>query len=259
MNEKVILISVDGMRPDGFLSCGNPFIHELMKKGSYTLNAKTVFPSITLPCHMSMFHSVAPDRHGITTNLYMPPVRPINGLMEQIHMAGKKCAMFYGWEPLRDISRPESLTWASFINAYADENTDRILAEDAVACIQKYAPDFVFLYMVETDDKGGHDNGWMTEEYLRRVSLAIDNIKMVLEQCPDYTVVITADHGGHERIHGTELPEDMTIPMFFIGDAFTPGKELSGVSILDLAPTIADLMKVYPAPQWEGKSLLKAE
>jgi arylsulfatase A-like enzyme len=49
----------------------------------------------------------------------------------------------------------------------------------------------------------------------------------------------------------------MTIPMFFIGEAFEPGKELSGVSILDLAPTIADLMQIYPAPQWEGRSLLK--
>ena len=25
MDKKVILISIDGMRPDGFLACGNPF------------------------------------------------------------------------------------------------------------------------------------------------------------------------------------------------------------------------------------------
>ena len=31
MNEnKVILISVDGMRPDGFLACGNPYIEKMM-------------------------------------------------------------------------------------------------------------------------------------------------------------------------------------------------------------------------------------
>ena len=39
--EKVILISVDGLRPDGFLACGNPYIDELMKKAFYTLNGKT--------------------------------------------------------------------------------------------------------------------------------------------------------------------------------------------------------------------------
>ena len=31
MKEKVILISIDGMRPDGFLACGNPFTEEMMK------------------------------------------------------------------------------------------------------------------------------------------------------------------------------------------------------------------------------------
>ena len=30
MKNKVILISIDGMRPDGFLECGNPYIEELM-------------------------------------------------------------------------------------------------------------------------------------------------------------------------------------------------------------------------------------
>ena len=68
MSEKVVLILVDGMRPDGMLKCGHPFVEELMKKSSYSLTAKTVFPSVTLPCHMSLFHSVDPDRHGVTTN-----------------------------------------------------------------------------------------------------------------------------------------------------------------------------------------------
>ena len=65
---KVILISIDGMRPDGVLNCGNPFVEELKKMGSHALNARTVIPSVTLPCHTSMFHSVTPERHGITRN-----------------------------------------------------------------------------------------------------------------------------------------------------------------------------------------------
>ena len=48
----------------------------------------------------------------------------------------------------------------------------------------------------------------------------------------------------------------MTIPQFFVGPRFAPVKELAGVSLLDLAPTVADLMGVPPAPEWEGKSLL---
>ena len=52
MAEKVILILVDGMRPDGMMECGNPFAQKLVEESTYSLNAQTVMPSVTLPCHM---------------------------------------------------------------------------------------------------------------------------------------------------------------------------------------------------------------
>ena len=254
--EKVILISIDGMRPDGFLNCGNPFTQELMRRGTYTLDAKTIFPSVTLPCHMSMFHSVPAERHGISTNIYTPMVRPLNGLFEQISMMGGINAMYYGWEPLRDVARPGSLKFSGYINAYTENSSDTSLTDMALDRIAKSHPDFVFLYMVETDEKGGHDHGWMTPEYLNTISVALDNVKRVVDACGDeYTVIVTADHGGHDRGHGSDLPEDMTIPQFFLGKRFTPGKVLENVSILDIAPTIADIMSVPKAPEWEGRSL----
>ncbi len=257
MQNKVILISIDGMRPDGALACGHPFVQQLMKIGSYALDAKTVFPSVTLPCHMSMFHSVPPERHGMTTNLFMPQVHPVRGLFEQISGLGRSCAMYYGWEPLRDISRPGSLRYAEYVHSYAEDATDGILTDRALARIDKDHPDFVFLYMVETDEKGGHDSGWMTDTYLSYVSAAIDNVRRVYEAAGDqYTIIVTADHGGHGRGHGSDAPEDMTIPMFFVGQEFEAGKALSGVSILDLAPTIAKILGVPAAPEWEGKPLI---
>ena len=258
MNNKVILISIDGMRPDGVMQCGNPFVEEMMRMGSYTLTAQTVLPSVTLPCHMSMFHSVPPTRHGIGTNTYTPMVRPLNGLFEQIAAAGGVSAMYYGWEPLRDVARPGSLKFAGYLNAYAEDATDGKLTDLALDRMEKSRPDFVFLYMVETDEKGGHDNGWMSPAYLGYISAAIDNVKRVYEAFGDeYTVIVTADHGGHERSHGSDMPEDTTIPMFFLGKRFAAGEALDGVSILDLTPTIADILAVNPAPEWEGKSLAK--
>ena len=260
MDNKVILISIDGMRADGVQQCGNPYVEELKRLGSYTFDAQTVFPSVTLPCHMSMFHSVPPTRHGITTNEYVPPVRPIKGLFEQIRKAKGKSTMYYGWEPLRDVARPLSLVSAEFVNAYSAEHTDGILTDRMLRYLDENSNvDFVFLYMVETDEKGGHDSGWMTETYLDYINHAISNVKRVIEACGDrFTVIVTADHGGHDRAHGTDLPEDMTIPMFFVGKAFEAGRELHGVSLLDLAPTIADIMGVSPAEEWEGKSLLQS-
>ena len=174
-----------------------------------------------------------------------------------IKAAGGISAMYYGWEPLRDIHRPGSMKYTSYINAYMEESSDTCLTDLALERIEKSRPDFVFLYMVETDEKGGHDNEWMSEEYLRRINLAIDNVRRVYEAFGDeYTIIVTADHGGHERRHGTDLPEDMTIPLFFFGQSFIPGQELKDVSILDIAPTIAKVMGVNIPREWEGKALV---
>ena len=254
--KKVCLVSIDGMRPDGLLACGNPYVAELEKKCSYTYNAKSAYPSVTLPCHITMMHSVSPQRHGILTNTYVPQVRPVPGIFEKLHVAGATCAMFYGWEPLRDVSRPESLDFATYIEAYKLESVDTVLTDEAIRVMESYSPDFVFLYMVDTDEKGGHDNGWMSGEYLRRISIAIDNVKRAIERFGDeYEFIIVADHGGHDRGHGADIPEDMIIPMFLCGESFAPGRVIEDASLLDVAPTIAEIMGVAPDSAWEGKSL----
>ena len=94
MKNKVILISVDGMRPDGFLGCEHPFTKRMLKEFSYTLTGCSMKPSVTLPCHTSIFYGVPPARHGIVTNAYVPPVRPIKGIAERLADAGKMNAAF---------------------------------------------------------------------------------------------------------------------------------------------------------------------
>lgn len=255
--KKVILILIDGMRPDGLLTCKNPYVDELIGKSYYTLNSRTVMPSQTLTCHMSLFHSVTAERHGIITNDYMPMVRPLNGLFEQLHNAGKTNAFYYGWGPLRDIARPRTVDFSEHIQSCTEESSDTSLTDSALTRIKKSKPDFVFLYMGETDDKGGHQNGWMSDEYLRRISIAIDNARRIINEFSDeYAIIITADHGGHDRTHGTAMDEDMLIPNLYIGKDFEAGKQFQGGSILDIAPTIAKIIGIDPAPEWEGKSVI---
>ena len=90
---RTVLIVVDGMRPDAIAAM--PRVQKLLKNASYTMTATTVMPSVTLPCHMSLFHSVDPSRHGTTTNTYAPQVRPINGLCEVLLNHKKTCAFLY--------------------------------------------------------------------------------------------------------------------------------------------------------------------
>ena len=104
MNENLTLfIMLDGLRPDALHQCDCPTLQGLIRRGSSTLQASSVMPSVTLPCHMSIFHSVPPSRHGITDNSWRPMARPVIGLMEAASDADKRNAFFYNWEELRDL------------------------------------------------------------------------------------------------------------------------------------------------------------
>ena len=252
---KVLMILVDGMRPD---SIGDlPAAKKRMAVSASTMAARTVMPSVTLPCHMSLFHSVDPSRHGTTTNTYAPQVRPVQGLCEVLARSGKSCAFFYDWEQLRDLTRPGTLSVSCFAkgDAHGYANADRMMTDAAISCIKNETPDFAFLYLGNPDEVG-HRYGWMSENYLAAVRSAWEQIDRVLADLPEeYAVIILADHGGHDRIHGTEAPEDMTIPVMLRGTPFAAGTVLENVSILDIAPTVAKLLDVMPDREWEGKCL----
>lgn len=253
---RVLLILVDGMRPDSLN--GIQKAREIIKKSAFTMEAQTVKPSVTLPCHMSLFHSVEPSRHGTTTNIYMPQVRPINGLCEIIKNNKKCSAFFYDWEELRDLSRPGSLDFSYFYSSLniGYGKADAIVTDAAVQYIPENYTDFTFLYFGAPDETG-HKYGWMSEEYITSVSKSWDEIDKIINILPDdYTVIITADHGGHDRTHGYGLPEDVTIPLIIKGKDFKIGESLNNASIMDIAPTVAKLLDIPADTDWEGKSLL---
>ncbi len=258
MNSKVLLILSDGVRPDSFgpVAGISDYSNALLEHSWYCMKTQTVMPSVTLPCHMSLFHSVPPQRHGILSNTYVPQVRPVRGLYEVLKAAGKKTGIVYDWEELRDLSRPDSLANAIFMSGHVYDywNTCEKLTERAIEYINSDSPDFVFYYYGLTDAVG-HGSGWMSEEYMKAVSKVWSLIGKLTSSIDGYTVIFTADHGGHDRSHGTEMPEDMTIPLI-ISDPSLEKKEMGSASILDIAPTIAAILGAQPDSEWEGKNLL---
>ena len=98
-------------------------------------------------------------------------------------------------------------------------------------------------------------NGWMSGEYMRSLRGSLDCVRSVCEAADDDTLVIlTADHGGHGRSHGSDMDEDMTIPILFWNRNFA-SRAITGTSILDIAPTVAATLGVAPDPEWEGKAV----
>lgn len=249
----LVFVMIDGLRPDALALIDCPTLRGLMQRGAYTLRARSVMPSITLPCHMSIFHSVPPTRHGVTNNIYQPMARPVPGLVDLAKAADKRCSFIHNWEPLRDLNRPETLETSIYRNTAYTIDGDDWVAEIAAEHIRRDTPDFLFVYL-GTVDTVGHVYGWMSDEYLRQAERADRNLAAVVAALPQSAhILVQADHGGHERTHGTEMPEDMNIPWIIAGPAIKVGYEIQGeVSLLNSAPSMAHLLGLSSHRDWEG-------
>ncbi len=252
--DAVVLIVVDGMRPDALRQAATPHLDRLVARGSYTHTARTVMPSVTLPCHTSMFRGVTPERHGVTTNVWVPPARPVPSLLDLLHRAKKPTTAIYNWEQLRDLADPGSLDQSYFLNNCYEPGGDQELAELAAGVLGGMETGFAFVYLGYVDTVG-HSQGWMSAAYIDAVGQADQAIGTILAELPPQVVsIVTSDHGGHAQTHGTEMPEDMTIPWMICGPGIRQGHQLqTQVEIIDNPPTIAALLGVEPAPEWTGK------
>ena len=72
----VVLISIDGFRPD-YLKRGNsPTLDGLVDGGASAKGLISAFPSVTFPNHYSMVTGLFPDHHGIVNNVMFDPTVP---------------------------------------------------------------------------------------------------------------------------------------------------------------------------------------
>ena len=75
-NNHVILISVDGLRPEFYMEAewGMVNLRQGMKVGAYAEGVRGSFPTVTYPSHTTIVSGVLPAKHGI---YYNTPVEPL--------------------------------------------------------------------------------------------------------------------------------------------------------------------------------------
>lgn len=251
-----VLMMIDGLRPDPLIENEARFksLSAVRRRGSWCFNASSIMPSVTLPCHMSIFHSVLPARHGVTSNQWVPMQDPFPGLVEVVHEANMRTAMFYSWEKVRDVARAGNLSYSFFIDEkYTLPHGDAAILEEALRYLSTPQNGLAFIYFGSVDT-AGEKYGWMTEGYLDQVEFIDKLLGKLLSALPaDATILALADHGGHDLGHGTDRPEDMTIPWMIAGPGIRQNYQIqTRVTLLDTAPTIAHVLGIESPAQWDG-------
>lgn len=256
---RVLILSLDGLRPDAIAAAPMPNLLALMQTSAYTLTAKTIFPSATLPSHASMLTGLCPAETGVNWNDYLPENGYAQGvdLFDLAHTAGLKTAMFVGKEKLVQLTEPESLDLFRYVN-----DRDTVMAQRVT---EEFPVDFGVLFIhFATPDAMGHVYGWMSPQYLsvvQRADEALGTLLATLEAQgvrQETLLIITADHGGHDQTHGTDFREDMTIPWIINGPGVRPGQLTTPILTTDTAATAAWALGLPLPPEWNGWPVFEA-
>jgi hypothetical protein len=258
--EHVVIISIDGLRPDAMAQADTPNLDALRRQGAYSPTAQSVLPSVTLVNHASMLSGMSPAKHGIDWNDYQPEAGYVNGptVFNVAHDAGLSTAMVVGKPKLEQLARPGSVDnyiYAGFL--------DGQVVSQAVEVIQGGLPDLLFIHLPDVDT-AGHAIGWMSVGQLLVVSRTdgfIGELVAVLEDggyLGSTLLIITADHGGVDRAHGGDSPEEMTIPWLAVGPGVPVGVTLqSNITIYDTAATALYALHLPLPPEWDGRPVLE--
>jgi glycerophosphoryl diester phosphodiesterase len=255
--KRAILVMLDGCRGDALDAAETPTFDRMRAQGAWTLHARSVMPAVTLPCHTSIFHSQMPEEHGVLSNSWTPSADLATSLIAAVRDAGYETAAFYTWEPLRDLAPAGKLDRVHYRRLSYEAFEE--LYKTTIETIPRLKPTFSFVYL-EAPDALGHLFGWMSPRYLEAVSKADEVAGLLMDaleasgDLADTLIMVMADHGGHGRGHGTELPEDMNVPWLVWGPGIRRGLQIkTGVQLIDVAPTLLYALGIPRPCGWRGR------
>jgi hypothetical protein len=207
---RVVIVSIDGLRPDVALRANMPGLRSLMARGSFTMFAASTDTAVTLPSHLSMLTGVPPSKHGILYNSdpgpgdRRAPLWPT--LFEIAHRAGLSTAVCAGKGKFSVLADPAAVDTSS-IPPRGGVIGDSIVAGVAARWIAGRRPRVLFVHLAAVDPVG-HAAGWGSPAQVAAAATADRALVQVLGALvraglADSTlVIVTADHGGAGRTHG---------------------------------------------------------
>ncbi|MDB6139905.1 MAG: hypothetical protein JWO94_2977 [Verrucomicrobiaceae bacterium] len=278
--EHVFLVSIDGGKPAVIKESVMPVINKLAQEGAVTWEASTIFPSKTLPSHTSMITGVGPDKHNILWNDF----EPIRGLVKVPTMFSllkaqdpkAVTAMFVGKVKFRHLWLKDSLDLFNYGGEQSPapvagtpelEKTkvpSQGVAKQAAPWIKEHKPKLAFIHLTDADS-AGHASGWGSPEQKEAFKVTDQALGQVIQAINDAgiadssVVIVSADHGGHDKTHGLNIPDDMHIPWIAWGKGVKKNFTITApVTTFDSAATALWLLDVPLPAEFDGKPVTSA-
>jgi predicted AlkP superfamily pyrophosphatase or phosphodiesterase len=260
----VVVFGVDGLSARGVEKGRVPVMRGLMENGLWTLRARAVFPTVSSPNWAAMIMGAAPDVTGVTSNEWQPDKREIIpycddggghpptifGLISKARQDAKT-ALFTDWPDFARLIEPSAAS-----KVFAKDGDASEVVEEAIRYLVIERPTLTFIH-VDHVDHAGHTVGWDTPEYFQAVEKADELLGLVLKALDESglsretVVLVTADHGGHQKKHGAMIQQDIEIPWIAAGPGLPKNRMISyPVSTTQTAPTVAQWLGLTAPDCW---------
>jgi predicted AlkP superfamily pyrophosphatase or phosphodiesterase len=271
-HKKVLLIGIDGCRPDALRIAATPHLDQLIHEGAFADDTQilgrryTDNDTISGPGWSSILTGVWADKHGVNGNEFHDPnydeyphfFRRIKEVQPSAYTVSLTT-----WAPITDkivtaadVSRQLREPQESYAKG------DQAVAEEAVRLLQEENPTAMFVYFGNVDETG-HVHGFhpSVQPYVAEIEAVDQLVGQVLKALrarqtygeEDWLILVGTDHGGQGLGHGDgqNVPEIRNVFIIASGPAAARGKIVEPTFIVDMVPTALVHLGVRIDPVWK--------
>lgn len=264
---KVLLIGIDGLRPDAMLAANAPNLQNLMANGCWTDNASASAYTWSGPGWSDVLCGVWPDKHNVIDNSFTNPrYTQYPHFFKRLKEARPSIitAHYSSWGPIDStILGSTSVNYRRFIDY--SQNGDALLSAEAANLLRTTNLDIMYFYFADVDIMG-HTYGFspFSPEYIHEIEQTDAQLGTMLAAIraranyanENWLIIVTSDHGGTlDLSHGRNEEAHRRIPFIISGPTTARGKLNMTVNQVDV-PAIACAhlgITINPAWGWDGR------
>ena len=269
LTPKVLVIGIDGIRPDVLMNVETPNLDKLAAEGFFTDQATTGYPSVSGPGWSSMLNGVWPDKHGVTDNSFEGEhYNDFPDFLTRIEQIRPELETFVvaDWAPLghSDQGNPPisdavdvKIVLDGYESGWAEADTKSV--QLAVEQLKTSNPDALFVYLGNPDEIS-HEYSSIGSEYRDAIALADKHVGVLVKAIQgrgtyakeDWLILSSTDHGRRlDGGHGGNSEEERTIYFLASGPSVIPPTPSDSTFIVDVAVTALAHLKIQINPSWK--------
>jgi len=254
---KVLIIGIDGVRPDCLLKAETPNLDQLWKNGAYSFHTKTDPISSSGICWTGMLTGVWHEKHNVTDNEYTNPnIAEYPHFFHRVREQKPEMKLYsvVNWSPIHKILQEGDADIANYLL------TDDKVTLRVVDLLENENPDAMFVQLDEVDGAGHkYDYSVNSERYLHAIQKADTLVGKMVNAIQKRTsfseenwlVLVSTDHGGSNFGHGKDIPEHTTIFYIASGNDSKKGEIAEQVNVIDVAVTAMQHLGIELNSEWK--------